>query len=354
MTPSPTDATLVSALEWLAPLQHHTAPATALSPQAREFLSRSFPENTRITYRRILLDFRTWSGLDQPLPTSPTVVANYLSHRAEVDGLAPSTLTTYASALRFAHLALGYPDPTKNMTVMGTLRGIRRSAREDAGWAPNRAPAMTLADLAEMARPGLDDNALREARDRAFLLVGFFGAFRQGELSGLRVESLRESDEGLLIRVGATKTDQFDEREHYKALLPGPAELCPIEALRDWLEGAEITEGWLFRGVTKGGKLATPPKSARYPGRLSHPTANRVLTHRAKLAGLINRRYSVHSLRAGFITVSRQLGAHDWQIQRQSGHQDVRTLSLYDRPESAFEGNAIQLLIEALRARSAD
>ncbi len=281
------------------------------------------------------------------------MVANYLSHRADIDGLAPSTLTTYASALRFAHLALGYPDPTKNMTVMGTLRGIRRKAREYDGWAPNRGPAMTLADLAAMTSPGLDDNALREKRDRAFLLVGFFGAFRQGELSGLRVASLRESDEGLLIRMGSTKNDVFDEREHYKALLAGPPDLCPIAAVREWLSSSEITEGWLFRGVTKSGKLATPPTAARHPGRLSHPTANRVLSHRAKLAGLINRRYSVHSLRAGFITISRQLGAQDWQIQRQSGHQDTRTLSIYDRPESAFKDNSVNMLMDALKRHGA-
>lgn len=349
---SDADPTLVTALEWLAPLQHHAAPGSALSPEAREFLARSFPQNTRVTYRRILLDFRRWSGLEQPLPTSPTVVANYLSHRAEVDGLAPSTLTTYASALRFAHLALGYPDPTKHMAVLGTLRGIRRKAREDDGWAPKRAPALTLEDLAAMTQRGLDTNRWRETRDRAFLLVGFFGAFRQGELSALRVESLRESTEGLLIRMGATKTDQFDTREHYKALLPGPTDLCPIEALREWLALSEIHEGWLFRGVTKEGRLATPPATARYPGRLSHPTANRILSHRARLAGLLDRRYSVHSLRAGFITVSRQLGAHDWQIQRQSGHQDLRTLNIYDRPESAFQDNAVGLVMERALAVS--
>lgn len=348
------NTTLLEALEWLTPLQHSPSPRASLSPEAREFLARAFPENTRLTYRRVVLDFRDWSGLAQPFPTSASVVADYLSHRAKADGLAPSTLTTYASALRFAHLLLGYPDPTKNMVVMGILRGIRRTAQEDRDWAPNRAPAMTLEDLCAMVEVGLDEMTLRDARDRAFLLVGFFGAFRQSELSAIRLERLRETPEGLLIRMGRTKTDQLDSRGHHKALLPGPPGLCPLAAVREWLTVSEITEGWLFRGVTKGGKLAAPPKNARYPGRLSHPTANRILTHRARLAGLDNRRYSVHSLRAGFITVSRQLGAHDWQIQRQSGHQDVRTLGIYDRPESAFEGNAVQLLMEALRDRSSE
>lgn len=59
MSQTAADPTLLTALEWLAPLQHHAVAANTLSPQAREFLARSFPENTRVTYRRILLDFRS-------------------------------------------------------------------------------------------------------------------------------------------------------------------------------------------------------------------------------------------------------------------------------------------------------
>jgi site-specific recombinase XerD len=49
---------------------------------------------------------------------------------------------------------------------------------------------------------------LQGARDRALLLAGFAGGFRRSELAALQVRDLEESSEGMVIRLGRSKTDQ--------------------------------------------------------------------------------------------------------------------------------------------------
>jgi len=46
-------------------------------------------------------------------------------------------------------------------------------------------------------------------RDKALLLIGFAGAFRRSELVAIMVEDIRFVPEGLVIRIGRSKTDQI-------------------------------------------------------------------------------------------------------------------------------------------------
>ena len=45
-------------------------------------------------------------------------------------------------------------------------------------------------------------------RDKALLLLGFAGGFRRSEFIGLNVEDLSIGDEGLIVRITKSKTDQ--------------------------------------------------------------------------------------------------------------------------------------------------
>ncbi len=59
--------------------------------------------------------------------------------------------------------------------------------------------------LAAVAKPG---KSLRDLRNRAMLLIGFAGAFRRSELIGLDVADVTETDDGLLLHIRRSKTDQ--------------------------------------------------------------------------------------------------------------------------------------------------
>jgi integrase len=312
----------------------------AVDDKTRHLLRASMADNTWRSYAADIADFRRWCGNDTPFPTTGRVVAHYLKDRS--DTLSPSTLAHRLAAIRFVQTRGGYPDPTADALVRDVMTGIRRT-RAQKGWRPARAPALLLEDLVRICtHPGLDDS-LRGRRDRALILVGFVGAFRQSELTGVQCMDLVKDNQGLLIQMGVTKIDQTASRDHRKALQRIGGELCPVTALEAWLDAAGITEGPVFRGIARNGEVLEIG--------LSHTAANRALRRRAKDAGVsYAEELSCHSLRAGFVTAARKARAQNWQIMRQTGHADERTLTTYDRWDDHFDGNAMGEVMDLIEA----
>lgn len=107
--------------------------------------------------------------------------------------------------------------------------------------------------------------------------------------------------------------------------------LCPVAALKFWLEKAKIDSGPVFRPINRHGKIEEWPLSAR--------SVNTILKDLAKRAGLDEAdvlRISGHSLRAGHITTAYEKKIPEHAIQRQSRHQDVKTLRRYNRVAGRF------------------
>jgi integrase len=90
-------------------------------------------------------------------------------------------------------------------------------------------------------------------RDRALLLVGFAGAFRRSELVGLNVEDVTFTDDGLKVVIRRSKTDQ-EGAGQVIGIVRG-VNLCPVEALRVWLEASGTTSGPIFRPVNRHGQI---------------------------------------------------------------------------------------------------
>src|SRR5205823_7617067 len=93
-------------------------------------------------------------------------------------------------------------------------------------------------------------DSVRDARDRALLLIGFAGALRRSELSRIDCKSI-ERTRGLIITVPKSKTDQDCQARHV-AIPHGRSAICAIKALDQWLELSGITEGPVFRPVARG------------------------------------------------------------------------------------------------------
>src|SRR5215831_8192313 len=158
---------------------------------------------TRAAYRGDFASFQAFclSRGVASLPATPDTVAAYLAREAET-GLKPSTISRRCAAIRYAHKLTGHEPPTNSEAVKATLRGIRRSI----GAAPVRkAPAIAeiMRDMAHAAPTGI-----KGLRDRALLLLGFGGAFRRSELVALDVADLEETEDGLRVMIGRSKTDQ--------------------------------------------------------------------------------------------------------------------------------------------------
>lgn len=276
------------------------------------YLTKSQALNTRQAYRSDLEQYAAWGGA---IPASPEEVASYLAEKAGV--LAVSTLKRRVAAIAFAHKDQGQADPTKAILVKQVLKGIERHH----GVKQKQALPLLLETL-EQAVSKMDVSA-KGVRDRALLLVGFYGAFRGSELLGLRIEDCVFDEEGALLFLANSKTDQI-ARGRWVAIPRLSDADCPTKALEGWISLCGLKVGPLFRSLN----------GVRYDKcmSLSVRSLSRMIQYRVKQIGLDPRGFSSHSLRAGFVTSQITLGADVNAIARQTGHRSLEVLKRYDRP----------------------
>jgi len=298
----------------------------------RGYVDASLAPNTRRAYRSSLAAFREWCESENvdPLPASPETVAAFLAAEADA-GLKPATLGQRMAAIRWAHEAAGFEAPTKSKLVSAALKGIRR----ELGVAPNQKDPATVELLAAMVaktRPGKDEpDTLKGKRDRALLLFGFASAMRRSELVALTVGDLEKTKHGLRVTLRRSKTDQEGKGQQRGVLFGRRKETCPVAALDAWLEAAGISEGPLFRSVTRYGQVG---------GSLSGNALAGVVKHYAEEAGFDPAKFAGHSLRAGFITSADEKGRSATQIMDHTGHKSPAMISLYTRRTEMFVNHA--------------
>lgn len=267
------------------------------------------------------------------LPASPEAVAAFLVAEAEA-GRSASTIGRRCAAISYAHKLAKLADPTDDEAVRAVMKGIRRRV----GVAPNRKAAATAEIVAAMLMRIPD--TLAGKRDRAILALGFAGAFRRSELVALDVADLAEHPDGLRVTVRRSKTDQ--EGQGIEKAIPHGRFIRPVALLRDWLDAARITEGPLFRPVSRSGRVRAPKSAtvADLPPRLTTQAVADIIKRYAGAAGLDPALFGAHSLRAGFITTAAERGADMARIMDVSGHRDPRTVVGYIRRASLFKDHA--------------
>ena len=159
---------------------------------------------------------------------------------------------------------------------------------------------------------------------------------------------LREDPEGLRVLVRRSKVDQ--EGAGFEKAIPHGRLIRPVALLRDWLDSAGITEGPIFRPVSRSGRVRRGAQSARRfdeasaefdrASRLTTQAVADIVKRYATAAGLDASTFGAHSLRAGYITTAAERGADLARIMDQSGHRDTRTIVGYIRRANAFKGHS--------------
>ena len=304
-----------------------SAVATADLSRAGAYVEASIAPNTRRAYRSALADFRDWCDGQRfsPLPAAPETVAAYLADLAD-QGRAPSTIGQRAAAIRWAHESAGHESPTTHKGVKATLAGIRR----EKGAAPKsqKTPATAERVLAMVAHA--DASTLKGKRDRALLLLGFAMAARRSELVALDLSDLELTQLGLLVTIRRSKGDQEAQGAQLAIPFGRSGETCPVKALSTWLEAGEISEGALFRAVTRHGRIGE---------RLSAGAVAHLVKGYAKRAGFDPKEFAGHSLRSGFATSAAERGAALADLMRHTRHKSPAVALGYIRRASAFDGH---------------
>lgn len=267
----------------------------------------------------------------RPLPASPDAVAGFLVAEAEA-GRSASTIGRRCAAIAYAHKLAGADDPTDNEAVRAAMKGIRRRV----GVAPTQKTAATADIVAALLMRTPD--TLAGKRDRALLALGFAGAFRRSELAALDVADLVDHADGLRVTVRRSKTDQ--EGRGIEKAIPHGRFIRPVALIREWLDAADITEGPVFRPVSRSGNVRKSAIVTDMPPRLTTQAIADILKRYVRAAGLDATAFGAHSLRAGFVTTAAERGVDLAKIMEVSGHRDPRTVIGYVRRANAFKDHA--------------
>lgn len=306
--------------------EHQAQRLEELGARASEYIRDAKAENTRRRYRSDWVDFASWCEKYHraSMPALPDTVAYYLADRSQ--DLKTSTLKRRLATIAEAHRAAGFESPTKHTQVRYVWAGI---CREKGMAQAHMKPTLTR-HIREMIAH-LPDSLLG-LRDRALILLGYAGAMRRSELVAIDVTDLAIAEEGIVVIIRKSKTDQMGIGRKIGIPFGEHPETCPVKAVQAWLDHSGIDEGPLFRSVNKHGHVLET--------RLSSQVVADVVKRSLLAAGKSTRKYGAHSLRAGLITQAAMAGVSERAIQDQSGHKSLSVMRRYIRDGSLFRENA--------------
>lgn len=233
---------------------------------------------------------------------------------------APSYIRQAISAVRLAHKNRGYRgEPPLTDNLHDLMSAYQKRYSEEGRRKQVRSPVAADAFPAILAQCAGGDPA--SVRDRALILAGVYGMFRRSELCSLDIDGWRRRPTGrpfLFLR--RSKTDQLARGAEVDVIHDGCAGgACPACAIQAWIDlmaSRGLTEGALFRGVDKCGRIGGEPKVTGTIGdRLSGNAVDRRVRLLARRAGLPDwQTYGGHSLRAGGATAAFLAGRMPSQI----------------------------------------
>lgn len=308
-------------------------PLTTLETEAvREYLQAATSDNTRRTYQSAVRQFVRWGGR---LPADRDTVLRYLLDRQPE--LNVRTLDLHLTALRQWHEYQQLADPTRDPLIQKTLEGMRRRH----GQPRQKAKPLSLEALSALIdwlnqQPG----TLMRERNRALLLVAYFGAFRRSELVGLQYSQLEWFDDGVVVTLERSKTDQAGEGMQ-RALPCSDNHLCPVTALKHWMSSIGTKDGAIFRRINRWGQVGNAAMDAS--------SINLILKKLAAQAGLEGaEKFSSHSFRRGLTTSAAQAGVDFELIRKQGGWKQDATVREYIEEGRALDRNAARELLRQL------
>jgi integrase len=251
-------------------------------------------------------------------------VCNYVSDLASSYKVA--SISRKLASIAAAHRMAGYDSPTLSEAVKLTMAGVRRTV----GVRQKQARPLSVSDLKRIVT-ALDDD-LADLRDRSLLLLGFAGGFRRSELAALSVEDITFVEEGIVVLIKKSKTDQEGAGREVAIPTGSSRSTDPVAALQAYLEASEIESGPLYRSIDRHGNLSIKP--------LTGHSVGLIVKRSAELVGMDGDLFSGHSLRSGLVTAAAEAGVSETTIMDTTGHKSSAMVRKYVRRANLFKSNA--------------
>ena len=282
-------------------------------------LKFSKANNTIRAYRSDFKDFTAFclkNGL-KSLPTEPKIISLYLTYLSSSSTI--STLKRRLASISVLHRLKGHYIDTKHPIIVENLMGIRR---KKGSYQKSKKPILIneLKEIVKAIDKGKQGQE-RTVRDKAIILTGFSGGFRRSELVSINYDDLEFVSEGVKIFIKRSKTDQSGEGMIKALPYFENKEFCPVTFLKQWLSISGIKSGLIFN--------------------ISDKSVALLIKKYTSVAGLDSRKYSGHSLRSGFATVSAEFGADERSIMTMTGHKTTQMVRRYIQEANLFKNNAL-------------
>lgn len=284
-----------------------------LALQALDTAKEQWSENTRKAYRLSLQSWREWCWAygdvpDPPIEPEKLVAWAQWQHSNDY---ARSTIYLHLAAVswlqtwHWARTGEGVATLGDHPLVRSWKKGFRRQVPAYR----SQAHCPTAQDLERIVHalwtqprgkgPRRGDAIM--ARDRAMILLAYYGALRRSELVALDVRNVTLTGRSVAIFIAHSKTDQTGIGETRDLLPQSSTSMCPIDAWRAWIELYQPQpEEPAFPAIGPAGTI-------RRGVRVTPEAFAYCVSHRSVLAGVP--RITPHSLRAAFATHASEL--HD-------------------------------------------
>ena len=258
---------------------------------------------SRRVYQFAINQFITWYCSEPRLAFNRIVVVRYRMY-LESRRLAANTINQQLAAVRrLAHEAadagLLSPDLAAGIS---RVKGVKQLGQRSGNWLS----LQQSSDVLSRARGPL----MRDKRDYAMLAVLFGCGLRRSELAGLEMSDVQQRQEHWAI------VDLIGKGGHIRTV-PIPA--WAKQALDQWTTAAGITEGKIFRKVSRTGKV--------WGRGVSQNVVWYVVKGCCEKAGL--ERIAPHDLRRTCAKLCHSSGGEIEQIQFLLGHASIQTTERY-------------------------
>lgn len=249
----------------------------------------------------------------------------------------PQTVAVYLAAMRnYFHEKKAYDvNPTK-LDILSDLKKSSSNITESNE--PEFNIALDINHIIEMINK-CDLSTLRGMMHRAIIAFTYCSACRRSEVARLHTSEMRESieNDGYIINI-KTKTTRKEKK--IKALKG-----IPLRAyIKEWKIAAGIVDGYLFRKISKNGKLFNSKN-------LKHITGNEVNNILKMYAAdidpsLRNEDISAHDMRRGVASYLLKKGAPLKSVQNLMAHETSKMTLHYHKIQDGWKEHAANVLNE--------
>ena len=305
----------------------------SLEIQTIENIKNSKSNNTNRAYKADYEDFKKFCSKNSLSHKSanPKEISMYLTDLWN-KRFKFSTIRRRLVSISYAKKISGYNIDIRHPVISENLKSIKRKI---GNYQRGKNPLLLndLIKIIKIINASDEIKDLKKIRDKTIILLGFAGGFRRSELVSLDYEDIENLTEGLKIFLKKSKTDQFGEGFYKGIPYFKNKEICPVLSLQKWFMISKITNGPIFRKISKSNRLLE--------NRLTDQTIALILKKYIGIAGLDIYKFSGHSLRSGFATVAASKGADERSIMNMTGHKSSAMVRRYIKEANLFKNNAL-------------